>query len=174
MSRRALVRGALFAGAVLFGALSFYLEFRPGEAITGNFLMFAAEMLKILPCVFVLIGLFEVWVKPETVERHMGERSGPRGYVWAVLLSGTTVGGYLVALPVVYALRRKGASLAVVFTYLSAAGVCRIPMVMFEASFLGLRFSVVRFLVSLPLVILSSMAMGAYLTKSGYEIQGEI
>ena len=163
-----------FAGLVLFGLLSFALDFRPGREMTVNFLSFSAEMLKVLPWVFVLIGLFEVWVKPETVERHMGENAGVLGYVWAILLSGTTVGGFLVALPVAYTLRKKGAGLAVVFTYLSSSAVTRIPMTMFEASFLGFRFSLVRLLVSLPLVVLSSMALGSYLTKQGFEMKGEL
>jgi len=173
MTRRAVARWAAFGGIALFGLLSFVLDFRPGREMAANFLAFAGEMLKVLPWVFLLIGLFEVWVKPETVERHMGEKAGLRGHLWASLLAGTTVGGLLVALPVAYSLRTKGAGLAVVFTYLGASAITRIPMTAFEASFLGLRFSLVRLLVSLPLVVLSSMALGAYLTKRGFQMRGE-
>lgn len=169
----AMAKWAGFAGVALFGLLSFVLDFRPGEEMAANFLAFAAQMMKVLPWVFVLIGLFEVWVKPETVERYMGEKAGLRGHLWAVLLAGANIGGLLVALPVAYSLHRKGAGLAVVFTYLGASAITRIPMTMFEASFLGLRFSLVRLFVSLPLVVLSSMALGAHLTKRGFEMRGE-
>lgn len=173
MTRWAIAKWASFAGVVLFGLLSFVLDFRPGEEMAANFLAFAAQMMKVLPWVFLLIGLFEVWVKPETVERHMGEKAGFRGYLWAILLAGTTVGGLLVALPVAYSLHKKGAGLRTVFTYLGASAITRIPMTMFEASFLGLGFSLVRLLVSLPLVLLTSMALGAYLAKRGFQMRGE-
>jgi hypothetical protein len=48
----------------------------------------------------------------------------------------------------------------VVFTYLSAAGICRIPITLFEASLLGIRFTLVRFAISLPFVVASSRLMG--------------
>jgi histidinol-phosphate/aromatic aminotransferase/cobyric acid decarboxylase-like protein len=38
--------------------------------IGDNFLSFFLEMLKVLPCVFILIGLFDVWVKVATLA-HM-------------------------------------------------------------------------------------------------------
>ena len=127
-------------------------------------------MLKILPCAFILIGLFEVWVKRETVEKHFGDESGIRGYLWGILLAGTSVGGLYVSFPVAYSLYNKGAKLSIIFTYISASGICRIPMTIFEASFIGIKFTIIRFLVSLPLVIISSILLGNYLTKRNYEI----
>ncbi|MBQ3171966.1 MAG: hypothetical protein IJB53_08655, partial [Mailhella sp.] len=38
-----------------------------------------AEMLGFLPPVFVLLGLFDVWVDRETVIRLMGRESGAKG-----------------------------------------------------------------------------------------------
>ncbi|MEA2064422.1 MAG: permease, partial [Gemmatimonadota bacterium] len=131
---------------------------------------FLVEMLKILPCAFILIGLFEVWVKRETVEKHLGEESGFRGYVWAVLLAGTIAGGLLVAFPLAYSLSNKGAKLSIIFTYIGAAAICRIPMAIFEASFMGLKFTAIRFLVSIPLVIVTSALLGNYLERRNYRV----
>ena len=169
--RAAPIRLAGFAAYLLFIVASFVLGFRPGEQVGLNFLTFSVEMLKILPWAFLLIGLFEVWVKRETVERHFGEEAGIRGYLWAVLLAGTTVGGLYVALPVAHSLHGKGARLSVIFTYMGASAVCRVPMAMFEASFLGIKFTAIRLFVSLPLVILTSMGLGAYLTKRDYRMR---
>ena len=127
-------------------------------------------MLKILPCAFILIGLFEVWVKKETVEKHFGEKSGLRGYSWGILLASTTVGGLYVAFPVAYSLYSKGAKLGVIFAYVAASGICRVPMTIFEASFLGIKFTAIRLLVALPLVIVSSMLLGSYLKKRNYKL----
>ena len=70
-----------------------------------------------------------------------------------------------------HSLWRKGASLKVVFAYLGFAGVCRIPMTLFEISFLGWRFSVLRLAVSIPLMLISGILLGAFLQRRGYEIR---
>ncbi|BAT71930.1 conserved hypothetical protein [Thermosulfidibacter takaii ABI70S6] len=171
MNRVTVKRVVIIGGYFAFVVLSYFLDFRPGVEIGKNFVTFALDMLKVLPFAFVLIGLFEVWVKKETIERHFGEGSGIWGYVWAILLAGTTVGGLYVAFPVAYALYQKGAKISVVFTYIGAAAVCRIPMTIFEASFLGIKFSLIRLGVSIPLVVLTSIILGNYLSKKGFKIK---
>ena len=172
MKRNDILKLAVISCYALFVIISIIIGFRPGEEIGQNFVSFSLHMLKILPCVFVLIGLFEVWVKRETIEKHFGQESGFRGYIWAVLLAGTTVGGLYVALPVAYSLYNKGAKLSVIFTYIGAAALCRVPMGIFEASFLGIKFTVIRLLVSLPLVVIASILLGNYLTRKNYQIIG--
>ena len=170
MKKGNIIRIAVILAYAIFVAISWIVDFNPGKEIGSNFASFALEMLKILPCVFILIGLFEVWVKSETVEKHLGEGSGIKGYLWAVLLAGTTVGGLYIAFPVAYSLHSKGAKLGVIFTYIGASAICRIPMTIFEASFLGIKFTIIRLLVSLPLLILTGMLLGKYLSKRNYRI----
>ncbi len=154
----------------IFIIVSFIIDFQPGKQIGLNFKTFTIEMLKILPCAFILIGLFEVWVKKEKVEKHLGKDSGMMSYFWVILLAGTTVGGLYVAFPVAYTLFKKGAKLSVIFTYVGAAGICRIPMTIFEASFMGIKFTIIRLIVSIPLVIFSSILLGNYLEKKKYNL----
>ena len=170
MNKNPVKRFVPIAVYALFVVISIIIGYGPGKEIGMNFAVFSIGMIKVLPCAFILIGLFEVWVKNETIQKHLGTASGFKGYVWAVLLSGTTIGGLYVAFPVAYSLYNKGARLSVIFTYLGASALCRIPMTIFEASFLGLKFSIIRLLVSLPLVIVTSMLLGSYLTKNKYEI----
>lgn len=167
--KRLLVPG-LAVGYAVFIALSWILGFEPGKQVSVNFYSFFRTMILMMPVVFVLIGLFEVWVSRETIERHLGAESGIRGYCWATLLAGTVMGPLYVALPVGAALFRKGARLSVVFTYIGASGICRVPMTVFEATFLGVKFTVVRFLVSLPLVIVSAILLEKYAGGTGYAI----
>jgi len=174
MRRGYIITIAVIAGYALFLLVSWPTGFNPGKEIGSNFASFAIEMLKIIPCVFILIGLFQVWVPRETVEKHFGEESGIRGYIWAVLLAGTTVGGLYVAFPVAYSLYSKGAKLSVIFTYIGASAVCRIPMTIFEASFLGIKFTLIRFIVSLPLIIMSSILLANYLKRRNYKISGSM
>lgn len=144
---------------IMFFLFSSIINFNPGIQIRDNFINFLVQMIKIVPLTFILIGLFEVWVKRESVEKHLGNESGLLGYLWIIALAGTTVGGLYVAFPVAAALTRKGAGLKIIFTYLGAAAVCRIPMTFFEANFLGLKFTLIRLCVSIPLIILSSIIL---------------
>jgi uncharacterized membrane protein YraQ (UPF0718 family) len=170
MKRNTKIRVVYVSSYILFLIVSFVFGFNPGKEIGYNFISFLVYMLKILPCAFILIGLFEVWVKKEVIEKHLGEESGIRGYIWAMLLAGTIAGGLLVAFPIAYSLYNKGAKLSIVFTYIGAAAICRVPMTLYEASFMGVKFTMIRLLISLPLVIITSILLGDYLTKRNYKM----
>jgi len=156
----------LFGLYTVFIIISLFLSFQPGKEIGKNFISFALTMLKVLPAAFIIIGLFEVWIKKETIEKHLGNKSSIKAYFWVILLASTTVGGMYVAFPVAAVLYRKGARLAVIFAYLTASAVFRIPMAIFEASFLGLKFTLIRFAVALPLIVISSEILGYIIKKS--------
>jgi uncharacterized membrane protein YraQ (UPF0718 family) len=172
MKRGTIIRIIILVCYALFILVSWIIDFNQGKEIGNNFATFAIEMLKIIPCVFILIGLFQVWIPRETVERHFGEESGIKGYIWSILIAGTTVGGLYVAFPVAYTLYSKGAKLGVIFTYIGASAICRIPMTFFEASFLGVKFTFVRYIVALPLVIITSVLLANYLKRKSYKITG--
>lgn len=157
----------LFSAFIIF-SLAFHYD--KGIQVGKNFLAFAWEMIILLPPAFILIGLFEVWVKRETIEKNFGHASGFKKYIWSILLAATTVGGTFVAFPVAHSLYQKGAKYSSIFAYVSAASLVMIPMTIMEASILGLKFTVIRLGVSLPLVIISSILLGNYLEKIKYEL----
>lgn len=168
MKRSHLFHGLTYLAFALFIGWSFLTGTDRGLAVWHNFAGFAGTMLKLLPPAFVLIGLFDVWVSPATIERNFGQASGPRKYFWSILLAATTVGGTFVALPAAHALHSKGARYSAILTYVSSASLVRVPMTVIEASILGLKFSLVRLSISVPLVILSSAILGSYLDRRGY------
>jgi len=169
-NKNSIVKIAGISAYFLFIMASVLFGFNHGKRIGMNFYNFSIEMLKLLPCAFTQIGLFEVWVKRETVETHLGQKSGFRGYIWAVVLAGTIVGGLYVAFPLAHSLYSKGAKLSVIFTFIGASAICRVPMAIFEASFMGIKFTAVRLLVSLPLLIVTSILLGDCLTRRNYTI----
>ncbi|RLB72799.1 MAG: hypothetical protein DRH07_03620, partial [Deltaproteobacteria bacterium] len=57
-----------------------------------------------------------------------------------------------------------------IMTYLTAASLVMIPMSIIEATILGVQFTVVRLLVSLPLVIVFSVVIEKVLTRQRYQI----
>jgi uncharacterized membrane protein YraQ (UPF0718 family) len=144
---------------IVFIAISFPASFEMGKEMARSFMDFLYFIVRILPCVFILVGLFEVWVPRETIERHFGTYAGIRGYLWPLILGATTIGGLFVAFPIAQSLQAKGARKSSILIYLGASTVLRVPMTMFEASFLGLKFTLIRMLAALPLIILSSVLL---------------
>ncbi len=127
-------------------------------------------MLIILPPIFVLIGLFEVWVPRKVIEKHVGEDAGIKGIIYSIILSSTTVGGIYVALPVSAALFSKGMRLRNIFIYLGCSSITRLPMSIFEASFLGIEFTIIRWITSIPLVLITSYFLEKFLIHKNFKI----
>ncbi len=163
----------IFSGFIIFVIISFFIDFPSGQNAGISFAKVLFSMLKILPCAFILIALFEVWIKRETVIKHLGKGSGIKAYLWVLILAGFSVGGLFVALPLAETLHKKGASLSVIFAYLGFSGIVRIPMTIFEISFLGLKFTAVRLLVTIPLYLFFGIIFGNILERKGYQINFE-
>ena len=166
MKKRDIILYSVTATFLIFALVSVIIGFEPGKSLLKNFWEYIKFVLTIMPAVFLLIGLFNVWVKKETVIKHMGHNSGIKGYVLAFILAFAVVGGLFAALPISKQLYDKGSRLSVVMTYLGASCVCRVPMTLFEASLLGWEFTAIRFLVSLPLIVLSSIFMEKFFGKN--------
>jgi len=124
-----------------------------GREAGAGFWSFTLEMAAFLPAMFVLVGLFDVWVPRSFVERHVGRDSGPLAILWMVLLGTLQAGPLYGAFPVAVALWRKGTAPRNVFIYLGAFSALKIPMLTFEVAFLGWQFSLVRTAVTLPVFI---------------------
>lgn len=149
----------LFIIFVVLITAGLILDLNIAQGVFNNFYSFFLTMIKFVPAVFLLIGLFDVWVDKKLIEKHLGKDSGLLAYFWAVVLASTTVGGLYVAFPVAAALYKKGASPRIIFSYIGTAAICRIPMTLFEASYVGISFTAIRWTISIPLVIISSILM---------------
>jgi len=138
-----------------------------GERAGESFVDFARQMALVLPPVFVLIGLFEVWVPRELVARLAGKRAGLAAIPWMVLLATLQAGPLYVAFPVAVSLWRKGCTPRNVFIYLGAFSALKIPMLTFEVTFLGWQFSLARTAITLPVFILLA-ALLEWMLPAGY------
>jgi uncharacterized membrane protein YraQ (UPF0718 family) len=155
----------LWACSRFCGGLAFGL--RAGESLGG----FLVEMALVLPPMFLLIGLFDVWVPREFVERHAGRCAGASAVPWMVLLATVQAGPLYAAFPVAVSLWRKGCAPQNVFIYLGAFSAMKIPMLTFEVAFLGWRFSLARTLVTLPVFIVIGVVL-ARLLPADFEPPG--
>jgi uncharacterized membrane protein YraQ (UPF0718 family) len=143
----------------VFLAGSSIFAFEPGAQIYGNFHIFFIETMSLLPLMFILAGLFDVWVPKERIEKHIGPGSGVIGAFWVIVLATFQGGPLYGTFPVAYLLSKKGASVRNIFIYLGAFSCIKIPMLAFEIGFIGLKFSILRSLISLPVFIIIGIIM---------------
>lgn len=125
----------------------------------ANSLSFLLEVLLIVPPVMVLMGLLDVWVPRRLVEAHLGHNAGLLGVGVAILLGTAAAGPLYAAFPVAVSLQRKGARLANIVIFLGTWATIKIPMIMMESSFIGLRFALLRLLFTIPCILLAGYLM---------------
>lgn len=157
----------------VFSLGSLLTGFEPGKIISGNFNDFIMELASFLPVMFLLVGLFDVWIPKEMIEKEIGQKSNWLGSFWVVLLAMLQAGPLYGAFPVAYILRKKGASVRNVFIYLSTFSCLKLPLLTFEVSFLGWKFSLLRTLFTLPVFLLIGLIMEKYLGKD-YQIKEQL
>ncbi|MDD5039368.1 MAG: permease [Dehalococcoidales bacterium] len=156
---------------VILTILAFIFGFNPGKTIFTNFTQSLVEMITFVPFLFIIVGLFDVWVPKDKIQKHIGQESGIKGIALVVLLAMFQAGPLYGAFPVAYLLYRKGASIRNIFIYLGAFSSMKIPMLGIEIGYLGIEFSVARTLVSLPLFIGIGYLMERYLKNKHFEVR---
>lgn len=123
------------------------------------------EMLSVIPPIFILLGLLDVWVQRETMIRFMGEKSGIIGIVIAFLLGSAAAGPLYAAFPVAGLLLRKGSKFSNVLIFIGAWSTTKIPLLLFEASAMGWQFMLTRFIVDILGIALIAYVIERFMSK---------
>ena len=127
------------------------------------------EMLSVIPPIFILLGLLDVWVDRATMMKFTGKGSGIKGVLIAFLLGSAAAGPLYAAFPVAGVMLKKGSSLFNVFIFIGAWSTTKIPMLAFEGANLGLTFTLLR----LGLSIVGILAIALITEKSLNKAQQE-
>lgn len=109
----------------------------------------ALEMLSILPPIFILLGMLDVWIKKETMMKFMGEKSGVIGMLLAFMMGSAAAGPLYAAFPVAVVLLKKGSKFSNVLIMIGAWSTTKIPLLLFEASSMGIKFMILRFVLDI-------------------------
>lgn len=107
------------------------------------------EMISVIPPIFILLGLLDVWVDRATMMKYTGKGSGLKGVLIAFILGSAAAGPLYAAFPVAGVMLKKGSSLFNVFIFIGAWSTTKIPMLTFEAANLGFAFTLTRLALSI-------------------------
>ena len=123
------------------------------------------EMLLVIPPIFVLLGLLDVWVPREMMMKYMGEGSGLKGIVLAFVLGSAAAGPLYGAFPIAAVFMRKGVKFSNILIFIGAWSTTKIPMLLFEISSLGVKFALTRLLVDVPGIIIIAFLLSKIVSK---------
>jgi len=130
--------------------------------ITGSNLL---TMMGVIPPIFILIGLLDVWIPRETMIKYMGEDSGLKGLFFAFLLGSLAAGPLYAAFPVAAILLKKGARFAYVIFFLGTWTSAKLPLILFEMTSLGVNFTLIHVTTMIVLYLIGSFALESRLSQ---------
>lgn len=139
------------------------------EAAVANLWFQARTMLLVVPPIFILLGLIDVWVPRERMIKLMGSGSGARGAALAFGLGSFAAGPLYGAFPFAAVLMKKGASFNNILIFIGAWSTTKLPMLLFEASALGARFALSRLAIDVAGIALIAWAMNLALPAAERE-----
>lgn len=123
------------------------------------------EMILVIPPVFMLLGLLDVWVPRETMIKYMGEESGIKGIILSIIIGSAAAGPLYGAFPVSAVFMKKGVKFTNILIFVGAWSTTKIPMFIFEISALGKYFAITRLLVDIPGIIIIAYLLSAFISK---------
>lgn len=123
------------------------------------------EMFLILPPIFVLLGLLDVWVPRDTMVKYMGEGSGIKGVLLSIFIGSAAAGPLYGAFPVAAVFMNKGVKFSNILIFIGAWSTTKIPMFLFEVASLGEKFAITRLLLNIPGIILIGYVLGKIIKK---------
>ena len=124
------------------------------------------EMVLVIPPIFILLGLLDVWIDRATMMKYTGKGSGLKGILLAFLLGAAAAGPLYAAFPVASVMLKKGSSFYNVFIFIGAWSTAKIPMLTFEAANLGVEFTLTRLTLSITGIIIIATITGKALSKA--------
>lgn len=143
------------AAALTAGGLCFWLHGM--EAVERAFVTAGGIILQILPQIvggIFIAGLAQVLIPKEAVSRWLGEEAGMRGLLIAEVAGALTPGGPFGSFALVYALGKVGADIGVLICYITSWTLLSLlRLVIWEIPFLGPDFSLLRYVICLPMGI---------------------
>jgi uncharacterized membrane protein YraQ (UPF0718 family) len=143
------------SGLIIWGIVALISPskgFLVGKIVYDTFI----NALAIIIAVEIIIGLLQVWVKPETMTKLLGKEAGWKGLLLASTFPIIMGGSLFIIFPLAKTLREKGSSLACILAFLTAWGG-KAPLLPLEIHFLGLKFALIRLALIIPTALLTGL-----------------
>lgn len=163
--RNLLKRYRFFIGTVIAVGILSIFNFNLGMKSFDIAAYSFKEMALVIPPVFILLGLLDIWVPRETMMKYMGENSGIKGIILAIILGSAAAGPLYGAFPVAAVFMKKGVKFSNILIFIGAWSTTKIPMIVFEISSLGSKFAITRLLIDIPGIVIIAYLLSVFVSK---------
>lgn len=151
------IKENIFLLLVVLGyGVMFFIKPQMGILAIKNSGYYVKEMLMIMPVVFILTALLDTWVPKQTIMKYLGQDSNFKGILLSFALGAVSAGPIYAAFPICIMLHKKGASIKNIVIILSSWAVIKIPMLLNEVKFLGPKFMLVRWVLTVVAILVFS------------------
>jgi uncharacterized membrane protein YraQ (UPF0718 family) len=151
----------VFSGIALLSAYGCYAK-GGSEAVLKGLKVGWSMLVMVGPkllAAFMVAGFVQVILPKDLIIKWVGAKSGMRGILIATLVGMITPGGPMLSFPLLVALFRLGAGYGPLIAYLTSWEILGFyRMVVYEIPFMGIKFAVLRFSVSLVLPVLAGIS----------------
>lgn len=163
-----------FLIAVILIYLALFL-FAPAKAVLSikNSMYYVIEMLQIMPVIFLLTVVIEAWVPKDTIIKGFGEDSGIKGGIYSLLLGSLSAGPIYAAFPICKTFLKKGASIKNIVIILSSWAVIKVPMLANEAKFLGPKFMLIRWILTVISIFIMAHIISLLVKQKDIPLESE-
>ena len=151
------IKGNLFLVLVVLAYIIMFIMKPPmGIESVKNSGYYIKEMLMIMPVIFVLTALLDMWVPKEKIMKLLGKDAKAKGVFLAFAVGSISAGPIYAAFPMCVMLHKKGASIRNIIIILSSWAVIKVPMLLNETKFLGPKFMIIRWILTVIAIIIFS------------------
>ncbi len=144
-----------------------------GLASVQNSSYYIKEMLMIMPVIFVLTALLDLWVPKEKIMQYLGKDAKAKGVFLSFVIGSISAGPIYAAFPMCVMLHKKGASIRNIVIILSSWAVIKVPMLLNEAKFLGPQFMAVRWILTVLAILIFSWISDKVIKDSDLPVADE-
>lgn len=158
-------RYLFFIITVILLAILFIVNIELGLKALSTVGFSLREIVLVLPPIFILLGLLDVWISRERMMKYMGEGSGIKGIILAFVLGSVAAGPLYAAFPVAAVLMKKGVKFTNILIFIGAWSTTKIPMFLFEMASLGTKFALTRLGIDIPGIIIIAYIIYGFVSK---------
>ena len=123
---------------------------------------FVQAMIRLLPAfalMFLLLCLFNLFVKPRQIQRGLGKSSGPQGWLFAITGGIISMGPMYLWYPLLKELKTQGMRNSLLAAFLYSRAV-KIPMLPLMAHYFGLFYTGIFVVNILLFAVINGLIMG--------------
>lgn len=149
-----------FAGImiVIYSFVYFVYPSLFNEAILETYSILL-RVIPILALVFVFIFVFNLFIKPDKVRKHLGKESGIRGWIFSIVGGILSAGPVYVWYPLLSDLKEKGMRTSFMSTFLYNRAV-KLPLIPIMIHYFGVAYTLI-----LTIYIIMTSVLVGYITE---------